>query len=156
MQSFARNDVEQLAAFQQAFASAKNQNQQKVDIFMTHGPPRNVLDCTFFGKCVGSPTLAKFMVRLAKEKKFLPQYHVFGHLHECRGVIPKKSGLKGSDLLYGIDYNMKVEKETEMMDIPCTFINAASINMKHQLRPWRNAADPGFGVLFDVISNNKQ
>jgi len=59
--------------------------------------------------------------------------------------------MTGAEMLEGIDYNMKVDRETEAMKIPCTFINAASINMRHQLRPWRNAADPGYAVLFDVV-----
>ena len=52
-----------------------------VDILMTHGPPRNVLDRTSQGRYVGCSELSKAIGR-AK-----PRLHCFGHIHEAYGRI---------------------------------------------------------------------
>ncbi len=50
------------------------------DILMTHGPPRGVLDLTSSGERAGCPAL------LARVQALAPRLHVFGHIHEARGV----------------------------------------------------------------------
>lgn len=48
-------------------------------IFITHGPPKNILDMTANGLHVGSESI----YRLVKEKQ--PVFHIFGHIHEAFG-----------------------------------------------------------------------
>ncbi|KAJ7098251.1 Metallo-dependent phosphatase-like protein [Mycena epipterygia] len=50
------------------------------DILLTHGPPWNVLDYTSEGARAGCPALA------ARLPTLRPRLHVFGHIHEARGV----------------------------------------------------------------------
>lgn len=50
-----------------------------IDILVTHGPPRNVLDRLASGERVGSQALAEAVARVR------PKLHVFGHIHESRG-----------------------------------------------------------------------
>lgn len=52
----------------------------KTDILLTHGPPAGVLDRTITGEWVGCESLAARLPRLQ------PRLHVFGHIHEARGV----------------------------------------------------------------------
>lgn len=52
-----------------------------VDVLITHGPPRGILDLTTYDKLnVGCPVLLK------KVKQIKPRVHVFGHIHEGRGT----------------------------------------------------------------------
>ena len=51
-----------------------------VDIMLTHGPPRGILDLTFRGGPAGCENL------LAAVKRVRPRVHVFGHIHEGRGA----------------------------------------------------------------------
>ena len=54
------------------------------NILITHGPPMNVLDKTWRGLRVGFEELSKI---LFDEKKFSHlKLHVFGHIHEDRGM----------------------------------------------------------------------
>ncbi|CAF1152946.1 unnamed protein product [Rotaria sordida] len=50
-----------------------------VDVLITHGPPKNILDITFSGEHVGCAQL------LARVKQIKPRLHVFGHVHEGYG-----------------------------------------------------------------------
>ncbi|KAG8709104.1 hypothetical protein FRC08_018538 [Ceratobasidium sp. 394] len=50
------------------------------DILITHGPPFNHLDMTTRGKSCGCPALLDRMWRVQ------PLLHVFGHIHEARGI----------------------------------------------------------------------
>lgn len=50
-----------------------------VDVLVTHGPPRGILDKTDDGREVGCPYL---MERVLQVK---PQIHAFGHIHESYG-----------------------------------------------------------------------
>jgi len=50
-----------------------------IDILVTHGPPRRVLDRIVTGERVGSEELAAAVARVR------PSLHVFGHIHEARG-----------------------------------------------------------------------
>lgn len=53
-----------------------------VDVLITHGPPYNILDKTYYtNENVGCKAL------LIKLQTIKPQVHVFGHIHEGRGLI---------------------------------------------------------------------
>jgi Icc-related predicted phosphoesterase len=51
-------------------------------VLITHGPPRNILDCTFFGENAGSGTLRQ---KLSYGVYPNLRAHVFGHIHEAYG-----------------------------------------------------------------------
>ncbi|MEM9380697.1 MAG: metallophosphatase domain-containing protein [Planctomycetota bacterium] len=50
------------------------------DVLLTHGPPRGVLDTTRRGEGVGCDDLVDALERVR------PALHLFGHIHEARGV----------------------------------------------------------------------
>ncbi len=50
-----------------------------LDILITHGPPRGILDRTHRGDAAGSASL------LARVRAVKPRLHVFGHIHEAAG-----------------------------------------------------------------------
>ena len=76
-----------------------------IDILVTHGPPRGVLDRVVSGERVGSSALADAVARVR------PRLHVFGHIHEARGQ-------KGSS------YNVSVADERyRPYDLPVTVID---------------------------------
>jgi predicted MPP superfamily phosphohydrolase len=52
----------------------------ELDLLLTHTPPAGVLDRTRHGEHVGCADLAAALSRLA------PKLHVFGHIHEDRGL----------------------------------------------------------------------
>lgn len=52
-----------------------------IDILVTHGPPRGILDKTVTGQRVGEEALLKQLM-----SKCRPKFHVFGHIHEGYGV----------------------------------------------------------------------
>lgn len=59
---------------------------EETDILVTHGPPRNIGDRLALSKTnVGSTSLRD---RVEKTK---PLYHIYGHIHECRGVVRNES-----------------------------------------------------------------
>lgn len=51
------------------------------DVVVTHSPPFGICDRTFFGSHVGDVKLRERVLRDVR-----PQFHVFGHVHEGRGV----------------------------------------------------------------------
>lgn len=53
---------------------------ENIDIVITHGPPLDILDYTLDGLNVGEYYLRK------RIKDIKPKYHIFGHIHEARGV----------------------------------------------------------------------
>lgn len=53
---------------------------EDLDILITHGPPRGVLDRMVLGKHVGCVDL------LQRVRTVRPRAHVFGHIHEARGT----------------------------------------------------------------------
>lgn len=53
---------------------------EKVDVLVTHGPARGILDLTYGGVHAGCVALRNTIDRLQ------PVLHVFGHIHEQRGV----------------------------------------------------------------------
>ncbi|KAJ7054500.1 Metallo-dependent phosphatase-like protein [Mycena amicta] len=58
----------------------------KTDILLTHGPPRNVLDLCNSQVLAGCPALA------SRVQQLKPKLHVFGHIHEARGVYVHRWG----------------------------------------------------------------
>lgn len=50
------------------------------DVLVTHGPPRGILDLTTGYNPAGCPLLLK------RVRKVMPSLHVFGHIHEGRGM----------------------------------------------------------------------
>lgn len=51
-----------------------------VDVVITHGPPRGILDYTDFGQRAGCPSLFSSIARAR------PRLHCFGHIHEAWGA----------------------------------------------------------------------
>ena len=52
------------------------------DILITHGPPAGILDHTDWNEQVGCQDLLDIV------QKIKPRVHIFGHIHEARGVHP--------------------------------------------------------------------
>ena len=50
-----------------------------VDVLITHGPPRGILDQTADGDHAGCP----YLLTAIEERRIMA--HVFGHIHECYG-----------------------------------------------------------------------
>lgn len=50
------------------------------DILITHNPPLGILDKSTFGANMGNEDLQQ------RIKNIKPQYHLFGHIHECYGL----------------------------------------------------------------------
>ena len=129
--AFSMDDQGQLAMFNRALPRKPSDG---VDVLVTHGPPFGVLDRVFFGARVGSLALSKTLVRLAREHR-PPFAHLFGHLHETRGVV---RGAAASTLLG--------ERQQQEAHLSTTFVNCASVNMKYDLRP----GSSGMCVLLDI------
>ncbi len=53
-----------------------------IDVLVTHGPPRSILDLTSGGEHVGCEDLRDTVGRMSAP----PQLHVFGHIHEAYGI----------------------------------------------------------------------
>lgn len=78
-----------------------------VDILVTHGPPFGILDSTYYGKTnVGCGLL------LEKIEKVKPVLHIFGHIHENRGVYVDKR-----------------------FDTPITYVNSSSLDLRYKPYP---------------------
>jgi len=74
-----------------------------IDILITHGPPNGILDLSEAGEYAGCTALLEAVREIA------PRVHLFGHIHEGRG-IERQDGV--------------------------TFINASSVNANYrQLYP---------------------
>lgn len=52
-----------------------------IDVLLTHGPPRGILDRTVRGEEVGCDDLREAVFRVR------PRLHVFGHIHEAYGEV---------------------------------------------------------------------
>ena len=65
---------------------SKGINPKKL-ILITHDPPYNILDVSYFGSNAG------LMDLLASVSKVKPVLHVFGHIHESSGVMNHKGTL---------------------------------------------------------------
>ena len=81
---------------------------------ISHGPPAMILDRTVGGDRVGCPTMR------TRLKDMRPKIHVFGHIHEDRGVVihPWAASQPGGD----------ASNQTPGDTVPPTtiFINAAN------------------------------
>lgn len=53
---------------------------KNIDIVLTHTPLHGVMDISFGNKHIGDEELLKAV------KKVKPSIHIFGHVHECRGI----------------------------------------------------------------------
>lgn len=53
-----------------------------IDILITHGPPKGILDLTSRGISAGCEILAEQIFSRIK-----PKYHIFGHIHEGYGQV---------------------------------------------------------------------
>jgi Icc-related predicted phosphoesterase len=83
---------------------------KNIDILITHGPPYGILDETTRGReSVGCEELLK------KVEEIRPVLHVFGHIHEERGIIVDKTG-----------------------PTPITYVNASSLDL--QYKPYKEKA----------------
>jgi predicted phosphohydrolase len=99
-----------------AFNRARTQGQigkhwdlipENTDILITHGPPFGIGDLTYYGDRTGCDMLLK-RIELVK-----PKLHVYGHIHEDRGV------------------------RVEMIEgVPVTFCNASSLDRHY--KPWND------------------
>ena len=58
----------------------------ELDILVTHGPPHGILDRMFLGLHVGCADLRR------RVEAIPPRLHVFGHIHEARGMMHGKGG----------------------------------------------------------------
>lgn len=71
-------------AYPEKIRSIWSQIPDDTDILITHGPPRRILDKTYWtNENVGCPWLLK------KIQQIQPKLHVFGHIHEGYGMIEK-------------------------------------------------------------------
>ena len=52
-----------------------------LDVLVTHGPPKGILDITTKGQNVGCPSLRDTILKVR------PKNHVFGHIHESYGLV---------------------------------------------------------------------
>jgi len=75
-----------------------------LDVLVTHGPPKGVLDRVRSGVHAGSDALLK-AVALTQ-----PRLHIFGHIHECRGQ-------------QGLSYNVAIlDEDYKPYDMPVVAI----------------------------------
>lgn len=78
---------------------------EDTDILITHGPPYGILDKTNLNEHAGSQPLYELLYK----QHINPRLHIFGHIHESHGQIPK------------------------MLDMPSTrFINASHVNESYE------------------------
>lgn len=64
----------------------------KVDILVTHGPPKNILDLTINRDNKLEVTGDKSLYKHITESTMKPQLHCFGHIHNCKDIV--NSGIK--------------------------------------------------------------
>lgn len=57
-----------------------NKIQDPVDVLITHGPPKGILDSTSAGSSIGSTSLLTALNRIK------PKLHIFGHVHYSTGL----------------------------------------------------------------------
>jgi predicted phosphodiesterase len=59
---------------------------EDIDILVTHGPPHGLLDRNTSGHAVGCEALGERLSGLTRLR-----LHVFGHIHEARGVVVRRN-----------------------------------------------------------------
>lgn len=83
------------------------QDNKKIDILVSHGPPRGVLDKNIYGESCGSIELLTFV------QKTKPRYCVFGHIHEDHGKVE----LDGTTFLNVCHVNLDYEPTNQAVVI---------------------------------------
>jgi Icc-related predicted phosphoesterase len=68
-----------------------------IDILVTHGPAWGYLDRNSKGENCGCEILAQYL----EEGKIKPRLHVFGHIHESRGVIQRNGTIFVNAAMHG-------------------------------------------------------
>eukprot|EP01061_Rhynchopus_euleeides_P024547 TRINITY_DN3955_c0_g1_i1.p1 TRINITY_DN3955_c0_g1~~TRINITY_DN3955_c0_g1_i1.p1 ORF type:complete len:311 (+),score=28.24 TRINITY_DN3955_c0_g1_i1:43-933(+) len=95
-----------------------NEIPEGMDILMTHCPPYGVFDmCEASGRWGSSKALRRHVVRSK------PKVHLFGHLHEQRGVWKRE----GSKFVGGVDYEAVPGTPYRTFDPPTTKDNPCSL-----------------------------
>lgn len=64
------------------FMFGNDSGSNPVDVVMTHGPPKGIMDYTHSGERAGSPHLFRALARAQPR----PRMHCFGHIHEGWGA----------------------------------------------------------------------
>lgn len=88
-----------------------------LDVLVTHGPPRYILDQNKIGDNCGSATLMHHMIT---NDNPTAKFHIFGHIHEQGG--------KTLSHCKPINEKTKIEKNTT------TFVNVAAVTEHYELR----------------------
>jgi len=125
---------------QMARAAGKNHRFDEIpngiDVLLTHGPAGMVMDCTGCpGKGWGSSKALRQAIYRAK-----PRAHLFGHLHEQRGIWTK--GPKG--YVGGIEYRRQPGSNPfptngPPADYPCEIISCNAMQNHPELEKKKNA-----------------
>ncbi len=106
-----------------------------IDIVMTHGPPRHILDCIGHQNFYGSSSILREALKRSRAKA-----HFFGHLHEQRGVYWRHPTIhEGRKFVGGVEYEIGPGRsgpfETifpQLQGHPCQlFSNNAMCNHRH-------------------------
>ena len=101
-------------AFPKKIRSIWSQIPDDTDILITHGPPRRILDKTYWREeHVGCPWLMKNVQRIK------PKLHVFGHIHEGYGMVEKDGTIFVNASSCTLQYkptNKPIEVELEVPD----------------------------------------
>lgn len=91
-------------AFNRERGAEIDQHWQKIpsdtDILITHGPPFGILDKTVGNLNVGCEMLRK------KVDALQPKIHVFGHIHEARGILEQNNTTFINAAIADIHYKM--------------------------------------------------
>ena len=91
-------------AFNRERGAEIDQHWQKIpsdtDILITHGPPFGILDKTVGNLNVGCEMLRK------KVDALQPKIHVFGHIHEARGILEQNNTTFINAAIANIHYKM--------------------------------------------------
>jgi hypothetical protein len=83
---------------------------ENVDVLLTHGPPRHIFDrLEFSSTWYGSSERLRKRIELVK-----PKAHLFGHVHEQRGLWVKQGGLFRG----GVEYEYDVPSEAKPPQLP--------------------------------------
>jgi Icc-related predicted phosphoesterase len=90
-----------------AFMQSKTQAERywrnapdEVDLLVTHGPPRGILDENRAGEPCGCPSLLSYVERVK------PKVHCFGHIHESYGSYTNEDTLFYNVSTMNIDYEI--------------------------------------------------
>ena len=119
MRAFAVDEEHQLAVFCGCLDAGP------LDVFITHGPPYGVLD-RFLGVHTGSKALVQALSSSCSCGR-APSFHVFGHVHKQKGI---QFGAK-----FPTSTTKACDSVTDSIDVPTTFVNAASVlGIHHRIR----------------------